>query len=287
MHQSRRSGSERPTVLLTNDDGIDAPGLRALYRALSALGDVTVVAPRGNQSAVGRSLSYGRQGLADGTATDAPSLAEERFTCRIPHREHDLGYAVAGTPCDCVILGLGAFERPDIVVSGCNSGANIGAYVLSRSGTASAAMEAAFLGAPAMAVSMDKLGIDRDLAVDDFERAATLTADLVEHALGNDVYDHVDYLNVNAPRPDRPREGIAVTEPSTVYEMDATHEDGEFYLTNRLWEQMAGEDLPDDHGTDRRAIKDGYASVSPLTVPHVPEHHEALDAFAAAALAER
>ncbi|MFB6172582.1 MAG: 5'/3'-nucleotidase SurE [Haloarculaceae archaeon] len=271
-------------ILLTNDDGIDAPGLRALHDALSTIGDVTVVAPWTNQSAVGRSLSYGRVGMeaedVEYSEADRPSLADERFSCRIPHDDHDLGYAVRGTPCDCVILGVNAFERPDIVVSGCNPGANVGAFVLSRSGTASAAMEGALLDVPSMAVSMDTLGMGRDPEVADFERAAALTVDLVEHTLSTDVFDHVDYLNVNAPRPDREMAGVAVTEPTPVYEMDAHYEDGEFHLHNRLWEQMASGDLPDPPGTDRRALAAGKASVSPLTVPHAVQHHDALDAFA-------
>jgi 5'-nucleotidase len=259
-------------ILLTNDDGIDAPGIRALADALSDLGEVTVVAPASDQSAVGRGLSYGRMGpdagrpdgavgLTDGTADD------EAFTVTIPHEERDLGYAVHGTPCDCVILGVGAFERPDVVVAGCNPGANLGVHVLPRSGTASAATEAASLGVPGVAVSMDTLGLDGERGVEEFDRAGRLAAGVVETAVAGDAFDAVDYLNVNVPAPDRPLAGVSVTRPTPVYEMHARLEAGRFRLHNPLWAQFADDDLPDPPGTDRRALAADRASVSPLTLP--------------------
>lgn len=168
-----------PHILLTNDDGIDAPGIRALHDALSAVGTVTVVAPDRNRSAVGRSLSYGRTRSSRDDDDFSLDLETDSFTSPVPHTDHELGYAVDGTPCDCAIVGTNGLEpQPDIVVSGCNSGANLGAYVFSRSGTVSAAMEAAFLGTPSIAVSLDTLGYDRDLEPGDFERAGEITADL-------------------------------------------------------------------------------------------------------------
>jgi 5'-nucleotidase len=259
-------------ILLTNDDGIDAPGIRALADALSDLGEVTVVAPASDQSAVGRGLSYGRMGpdadrpdgavgLTDGAADD------EAFTVTIPHEDHELGYAVHGTPCDCVILGVGAFERPDVVVAGCNPGANLGVHVLPRSGTASAATEAASLGVPGVAVSMDTLGLDGERGVAEFDRAGRLAAGVVETAVAGDAFDAVDYLNVNVPAPDRPLAGVSVTRPTSVYEMHARLEAGRFRLHNPLWAQFAAGDLPDPPGTDRRALAADRASVSPLTLP--------------------
>ncbi|WP_081985408.1 5'/3'-nucleotidase SurE [Natrinema salifodinae] len=265
-----------PHILLTNDDGIDAPGIRALADALSTVGTVTVVAPDRNRSAVGRSLSYGRTSSssdgADGDGSDdelAVSLADSAFTVPVPHAEHDLGYAVDGTPCDCAIVGVNALEpAPDIVVSGCNAGANLGAYVFSRSGTVSAAMEAAFLGTPSIAVSMDTLGYDTELEPAAFERAGEIVAALVERAPGTGLFDRVDYLNVNVPRPDREPDGVAITRPTRVYEMDATFENGRFRLTNRLWQQMANRDIPDPDDTDRHALLEEQVSISPLRVPY-------------------
>ncbi|WP_276258853.1 5'/3'-nucleotidase SurE [Haloglomus litoreum] len=256
-------------VLLTNDDGIDAPGLRALADALDALGEVTVVAPASNQSAVGRGLSYGRMGPDGGNDGDLGlgEDPEDPFTVHIPHEEHELGYAVHGTPCDCVILGIGAFE-PDIVVAGCNAGANLGVHVLPRSGTASAAVEAASLGVPGVAVSMDVIGLDRDgLAPSDFERAARVGRAVVERALDRDAFTDTDYLNVNVPRPDRDLAGVAVTRPTPQYDMHADLADGRFALHNPLHAGMAEGDIPDDEGTDRRALLEDRVSISPLTLP--------------------
>lgn len=268
-------------ILLTNDDGIDAPGLRALYDAVSTLGDVTVVAPATNQSAVGRSLSYGRQAETQDDAETAIDFAAGEFSCAIPYADHDLGYAVHGTPCDCVIVGVHSFDPPpDVVVAGCNPGANLGAFVLGRSGTASAAMEAAFLGVPGVAVSMDRIGYPEDLTVDSFADASAFAADLIAHATDAGVFERVDYLNVNAPPPDVSIDGIELTRPSPVYEMDASLEDGAFHLHNQLWQQMADADLPDPPGTDRRALAAGRVSVSPLAVPMEPVIDDGLQAFA-------
>jgi 5'-nucleotidase len=256
-------------ILLTNDDGVDAPGLRALADALEALGNVTVVAPAENQSAVGRGLSYGRMGpdrdMVGGTGlTDGEA---DPFTVHIPHEDHELGYAVHGTPCDCVILGVGTFD-PDVVVSGCNAGANLGIHVLPRSGTASAAAEAASLGLPAVAVSMDVIGLDRDeTGSSDFERASTVCRHLVDRALDASAFAHADYFNVNVPRPDRPVEGLSVTRPTEVYDMHADLADGRFSIHNPLWADFAERDIPDDRGTDRRALLDNRVSVSPLSLP--------------------
>jgi len=258
--------AESPHVLLTNDDGIDAPGLRALYDALSASATVTVVAPKRNQSAVGRSLSYGRTDEDDDLSMDVTDWV---FSSPVPYTEHELGYAVDGTPCDCAIVGVNALEpTPDLVVSGCNVGANMGTYVFSRSGTVSAALEAAFLGTPAIAVSMDTLGYEPTLAVDDFAVAADVVADIVEAVPDVGLFDRVDYLNINVPAPDREPTGLEVTRPTDVYEMDAEDGDGKFELTNRLWKQMAARDIPDPPGTDRHAILEGRISISPLATPY-------------------
>jgi len=256
-------------ILLTNDDGIDAPGLAALADELSALGELTVVAPARNQSAVGRGLSYGRMGPDRAMEGDLGLRdgSEDPFTVTIPHEEHELGYAVHGTPCDAVILGVGSFD-PDVVVAGCNAGANLGVHVLPRSGTASAAAEAASLGLPGIAVSMDVLGLERDeLERADFERAAGVGRAVVDRAMDGDAFADVDYLNVNVPGPGRPVAGLSVSHPTSVYDMHADLADGRFSLHNPLWAGFAAGDIPDEAGTDRRALLDDHVSVSPLTLP--------------------
>jgi len=275
-HTERDAGMK---ILLTNDDGIDAPGLRALADALSALGDVTVVAPATNQSAVGRGLSYGRMGPDEdnGGGTGLGESADDPFTVTIPHESHELGYAVHGTPCDCVILGVGTFE-PDVVVAGCNAGANLGVHVLPRSGTASAATEAASLGVPGVAVSMDVLGSGRsNLGPEDYERASTVGRDVVAESIAGDVFEAADYLNVNVPGPQRELSGLSITRPTEQYDMHADMADGRFSIHNPLWAEMAHGDIPDDDDTDRRAILDDHVSVSPLTLPRTGIDDEVLD----------
>lgn len=262
-------GDDELEILLTNDDGIDAPGIRALHDALAEVASVTVIAPDRNQSAVGRSLSYGRTSAEAEEDDLTTSMADGMFTSPVPHAEHELGYAVRGTPCDCAIVGVNALElEPDLVVSGCNSGANLGAYVFSRSGTVSAAMEAAYLDTPSIAVSMDTLGIERDLEPADFGRASELAATFATGVPGTGLFDRIDYLNVNVPRPGVEENGVELTRPTEIYEMDAAIEDGGFQLTNRLWQQMANRDIPDPEDTDRHALLEGSVSVSPMRVPY-------------------
>lgn len=255
-----------PGILVTNDDGIEATGFRALYDALSAVGEVTAVAPAVDQSAVGRQLSR------------SVSVAE-----------HELGYEVAGTPADCVVAGLEVLvPETDLVVAGCNKGANLGAYVLGRSGTVSAAVESAFFDVPAMAVSV-YVPIDRDVtfggievAYESYGEATRAARHLAENAFGAGVFDRADYLNINAPPAEWGTAGMAITRPSHVYRMRATHDGDRIELEDEIWALMAEGDLPDEDGTDRQAVVDGDVSVSPLTAPHTCERHDALDGLAAA-----
>ncbi|WP_224449928.1 5'/3'-nucleotidase SurE [Haloprofundus salilacus] len=256
---------DRPRILLTNDDGIESVGFVALYDALSEVADVTAVAPADDQSAVGRKMSH-----------------------RVDVTEHELGYAIEGTPADCTVVGLESLcPDVDMVVAGCNKGANLGAYVLGRSGTVSAAVEAAFFDVPAIAVSLyipagevpwEEAATDTE----DFREATDATTYLVERAFDAGVFEHAEYLNVNAPLPDDGPAPMQVTRPSTMYEMTAEHdaENGHITLTDRVWTRMRNDDIPDPDGTDRRAIVDGKISVSPLTAPHTTEHHESLDGLA-------
>jgi 5'-nucleotidase len=247
-------------ILLTNDDGIDSPGIRALYDALSEVGNVTTVAPADDQSAVGRAMTY-----------------------EVPVHEHELGYAVEGTPSDCVVAGLAELgPYPDIVVSGCNEGANIGAHILGRSGTVSAAVEAAFFGVPAIAASLHVPQSEwpRDTAVEEYEEVAEAVRYLAAHAPDAGVFEEAEYLNVNGPLPNGDHTPMVVTRPSHVYDMDATEDDGVVTLHDNTWEQMEDDNLPDPAGTDRRAVYEGKISVSPLTAPHTTEHHESLDDLA-------
>ncbi|EMA63942.1 5'/3'-nucleotidase SurE [Halorubrum lipolyticum] len=259
-------------VLLTNDDGIDAAGLRALYDALDADYDVVAVAPTEDRSSAGRTLSED-VGIAD----------------------HELGYAVDGTPVDCVVAGLDALiPDADVVVAGCNEGANLGAYTLGRSGTVSAAVEAAFFDVPAVATSMYVPGGEdwwkRELRSAEFANATRATRYLVAEATASGAFDRVDYLNVNAPIADADEGGegdapapMRVTSPSPWYGMEAAHDgNGRVRFSDPIWGKMNAGDVPDPIGTDRRAVVDGEVSVSPLSVPHAAEPDAGLDELAAA-----
>src|SRR5688572_4893 len=127
-------------ILLTNDDGIHAPGLRALRKELLKLGEVTVVAPAGEQSAVGHSVTL-----------LTPLIVQE-----ITEGQEFIGWAVEGRPADCVKLALLELlpEPPDLVVSGMNAGSNAGINVL-YSGTVAAAIEGAFYRQTSIAVSLE------------------------------------------------------------------------------------------------------------------------------------
>lgn len=129
----------KPRILLANDDGIDAPGIRALHAELRAHFDVLVVAPMRERSGAGCSLSLSNE-MEVQTRSDAGKI---------------WGYAVDGTPADCVKFAITALDgyRPDFVLSGINRGSNVGNSVF-YSGTVAATIEATFFGLPAMAVSL-------------------------------------------------------------------------------------------------------------------------------------
>ena len=267
-------------ILLTNDDGIDGDGLAVLRDELAAVGDVTVVAPADNQSGV-----------------------ERKRTAAATRADHEFGYALAGTPADCVAYGLRGLDREfDLVVSGCNHGPNMGAYVLGRSGTVGAAMEAAFLGTPAVAVSAyhNVEFFPHPPADYEFDEPARVARELIERSLEASVFESVDLLNVNAPiGATDPR--IRVTHPDDDFDVlvdhdaevpeDVTVDDGERFvaLRDKFWPHTVGYENPltdvdevrdrYDEGSDRRAVVDGEVSVSPLSAPRTATHHEKLDAI--------
>src|ERR1700680_2771040 len=153
---------KRVRILLTNDDGVYAPGLRALREELRKLGEVTVVAPATEQSAVGHSITL-----------LTPLLVQEV----LDEHNQPLGWAVEGRPADCVKLALTELlpEPPDLIVSGLNAGSNAGINVL-YSGTVAAAIEGAFFRITSIACSLEYTKL-RPL---DFSRGAALARSVVE-----------------------------------------------------------------------------------------------------------
>src|SRR5882672_4662563 len=167
---------DRPCLLVTNDDGIDAPGLQALVAAVKHLGRVVVVAPDRERSGAGHALTLGRP-------LRVSSRGEDRFE-------------VDGTPTDCVHLGvfnLTGGRPPQLVLSGINRGANLGDDV-TYSGTVAAALEGSMLRIPSVAFSVER---DHDGEVD-YTVAASLAARIAEKALAHGLPAGV-LLNVNVP----------------------------------------------------------------------------------------
>src|SRR6476661_2390979 len=179
-------------ILLTNDDGIRAPGLVALYREIKSLGEVHVVAPETAQSATGHGITL-----------DAPLLTQ-----RVTVEDTFTGIAVDGRPADCVKLAMTQLlpRTPDLVISGMNSGANVGINVL-YSGTVAAAIEAAFLGAPAIALSLYL----RNHIPADYARTAQLSRRVIEQILDSGLRGG-QVLSVNLPPllPDQQPAGVRV-----------------------------------------------------------------------------
>ena len=175
-------------ILLTNDDGIYAPGLTAIERELRALGDVVVVAPATEQSGVGHSITY-----------LTPLTVKEVFSNDSNNNNHSgdrrRGWAVEGSPADCVKIGVHQFcpRPPDLVVSGINSGLNAGINVL-YSGTVAAAIEGAFFGITSVAVSLE---FDEHAR---FDRAARLARKIIEQILAqNQKRPEPQLYNMNIP----------------------------------------------------------------------------------------
>jgi len=230
-------------ILLTNDDGIDAPGLAALRRALEPLGTVLTLAPDGNRSAIARGITIGR-----------PLHAREtRFGGGFS------GYALDGTPADCVrAAALGFFgERPEIIVAGANMGANLGDDV-AYSGTVAAALEGALLGLPAVAVSV------QGMAPAHFDEAARLAAPIVERVLA-DGLPHGLVLNVNLPDlPAAEVRGVRVTRLgcASVHERILVETgDG---AVKRYTIHSEARDCANEPGTDFAALAHGSISITPL-----------------------
>lgn len=232
-------------ILISNDDGINAQGINVLRKALEPLGEIYVVAPDRPRSAAGLSITMHKPLRADKVSFEGSQA---------------IGYAINGTPSDCVKLGIEALlpEKPDIVVSGINKGPNLGTDVL-YSGTVSAALEAVINDVPAIAVSLASWDIE------DYEYAAEFTAKLVKFVVGKGLPGET-LLNVNVPPPDKIASPVAVSVTrlgkrryQNIFEK-RTDPRGKVYY----W--MGGEvlDLEAEPGTDIGAVNEGHISVTPL-----------------------
>ncbi|MDX1963855.1 MAG: 5'/3'-nucleotidase SurE [Pirellulales bacterium] len=230
-------------ILLTNDDGIYAPGLLALERALQPLGDICLCAPATEQSGVGHSITF-----------LTPLTAKEVFDG--PRRR---GWAVDGSPADCVKLGVYEFSprRPDLVVSGINGGLNAGINVL-YSGTVAAAIEGAFYGITSIAVSLE---YDEHAQ---FDRAAAVAVRLIKNILDQKPATP-ELFNINLPTAAlTDYRGVRVV-PMGVQRYGETFEK-RFDPKGRPYFWAANETAPPPatHETDITALAAGYVTVTPL-----------------------
>jgi 5'-nucleotidase len=233
-----------PNILITNDDGINAPGLRALVESLQGLGSLSVVAPMEEQSGKAQSLTLRRP-------IHVEQIAENEW-------------AVDGTPTDGIILALNKLlpARPDLVVSGINCGANMGENVY-YSGTVGAAMEATINLIPSIAVSVAYKQPDIN-----YGPAARLARRLVELTLAEGLAAGI-LLNVNVPQ--QWRGGVRMTRQSKKITRNLLEETQDAQGRRQYWlkEQVVRNGVEPD--TDFAAIFDGAASITPLTLDRTHE----------------
>ena len=230
-------------ILITNDDGILAPGIEALYRAVADMGEVTVVAPESSQSASGHAITV-----------RSPMAVQ-----RVHVNDVFYGWSVDGRPADCVKLALAELldQRPDFVLSGINAGANTGTNVL-YSGTVAGAVEGAFFGIPAVAfslVSSDELN---------FPMAGKVARSVFDCIVSADMPQGT-CLNVNIPslHGGWPK-GVRCCQQGTVAMVDhyaqqrAAEGHTLYWLDGRLPDELVSPD------SDQAAVRDGYVAITPL-----------------------
>jgi 5'-nucleotidase len=230
-------------ILLTNDDGIYAPGLQALERELQKIGDVCVVAPAVEQSGVGHSITFLQ-----------PLICKEVYD-----GDRRRGWAVEGSPADSVKIGIFEFcpRRPDIVVSGINGGLNAGINVL-YSGTVAAAIEGAFFGITSVACSLEY----NEHA--NFQRAAEISRSVIEQILAKKSPGPQLY-NLNMPT-------VAMEQPSEVVVVPmAVARYGEHFIKRTdprgrtyYWATNDPPAQPEGHETDLTALAKGKITLTPL-----------------------
>jgi len=237
---------DKKIILLTNDDGIEAKGLFAIYSALKRDKnfDIKIVAPDKERSAVGHAI----------TVFDPISVREE-------YRDGKFyGYAVDGTPADCVKLAVKAIlnKKPDILISGINRGPNLGENII-YSGTVSAATEGTTYGIPSVAVSVDNL---RDT---DYAYAVKFTKKIAKMVLNKKELPQKTLLNINIPDvPEDKIKGVKITFQSSTKFKDVFIKRVDPRGRNYYW--MDGEfvESSNEEDGDYRAVKSGYVSVTPI-----------------------
>lgn len=236
-------------ILLTNDDGIYADGLCALYQAIRQAGhEVTVVAPHSQQSAVGHAI----------TVSDPLRVAQVEMEGRIT------GYAVQGTPADCVKIALNALlaEPPEMVISGINQGANTGHHVI-YSGTVSAATEATMFRIPSIAMSLGVTLMSTEKH--DYSHAANFAAQLCDIVRQQGGLPEGTLLNVNVPEGDQ-IQGVKICKQAHFHHADIYEK--RIDPRNRVYYWLKDEEIvvadPPEVNADYRLLKAGYIVITPI-----------------------
>jgi len=233
----------RPLILVTNDDGIQAKGIRSLIEAVLPFGDVVIVAPDSPQSGMGHAI----------TVNDVLRLN------RSPLYPDLVAYTCSGTPVDCVKLAISEVleQKPDLLVSGVNHGENSASNVL-YSGTMSAAVEGAMEGIPSIGFSL--LDFDADA---DFRGAQDTVRRVVEKVLNNEFPKSI-CLNVNIPQlPPEEIKGIKICRQAKAYWADNFDKRHDQFGKPYYW--LTGDFNRDDRSedTDIWALDNGYVSIVP------------------------
>lgn len=226
--------------LISNDDGYQAPGLAALAEALAELGKVTVVAPDRDRSGASNSLTL-----------DAPLHVKQ---------DNRGFYYVNGTPTDCVHLAVTGLldEEPDMVISGINSGANMGDDVL-YSGTVAAAMEGRFLGCPAIAMSLASSNPDN------YSSAVKVAKKIIQSIMQQPLVDVL--LNVNIPDLEYEQmKGFTITRLGSRHKAEPAQEAYDPKGRKVYWVGPVGSEQDAGEGTDFHAIRSDKVSITPLQV---------------------
>lgn len=237
IHNVKNTVENMPLFFITNDDGINSPGLKALMQTLSSQAECVVIAPDRDNSAVSHSLTMNRPLRV--------TKLEERF------------YTLDGTPTDCVAIGLNKIigKRPDLLVSGINPGPNIGDDI-SYSGTVSAAVEGTMYGIPSLAVSL------AGEAPYDFTAAAELAGKLATRILRHGLPRNT-LLNANVPATDSIK-GIKITRQGRRLWENAIQETRDPWGRKHYW-IGGGTPFPESgKDTDVYAVNNGYVSVTPI-----------------------
>ena len=245
---------KKPLILVTNDDGITAPGIRALIEIATAFGDVVVVAPDAPQSAMGHAITINDTIYCNRIGVEKNS----------PQKE----YSCSGTPVDCVKIAINELldRKPDICLSGINHGSNSSINVI-YSGTMSAAVEAGTVGIPSIGFSLLDYGMDAD-----FEPAKKYIKLMVEKCLTKGLPKGV-VLNVNIPKlPKEKIKGIKVCRQADAHWQEKFDKRTSPMGKDYYW--LTGEFINKDKGedTDEWALANGYVSVVPVQFDLTAHH---------------